>query len=550
MMRCAVYARYSSDRQKATSIDDQIRKCRQLADTKAGWRISDDLIFTDEAVSGSRSDRGGFNRMLEAAKHKRFDVLLVDDTSRFARDLPYALTQTEFLSYLGIEIYFVAQGINSKSEQFRLMMAMNGMMDEQYVTALGQKTKRGLEGAALRGNHTGGRCFGYKNIPIYGEKLDPFGNKAVVGSKLEVDPLQADIVRRIFTMYAEGVSLKKIAKQLNKEGVTSPVPQLHRVQQSWVHTSIRAMLHNERYRGVVVYGKTRKVKNPITKRRVKQPGSVSEMVRKEFPEQRIISEELWRSVHNRIKSVKRAYGDRGYRGGLSIAGTGASNPYIFSGLLKCSECGSNLVLVSGRGKNHREPDYGCPMNKFRGTCSNNFTIRKAILESQLLSKIQTQILAPEVIDYTLTRFEAELKKAMQSITGQLDILETRRRKLTKEIDNLTDFIAEGKGSVAVRNKLADKERQLQTLTEQITASTPESIRTKVQETRSFVESNLRDIRRLLGSDPQSAKAAIARHMPQIEMKPVLRPDGRKLYRITSEWELIDGGRVVGAEGQS
>ena len=69
-MRCAVYARYSSDRQKATSIDDQVRKCRQLSKTQPDWRVLDDFIFTDEAVSGSRNDREGFNQMISAAKRK------------------------------------------------------------------------------------------------------------------------------------------------------------------------------------------------------------------------------------------------------------------------------------------------------------------------------------------------------------------------------------------------------------------------------------------------------------------------------------------------
>ncbi len=553
-MRCAIYARYSSDRQKATSIDDQVRKCRQLAETKSSWRILDELIFTDEAVSGTRNDREGFNRMLEAAKQKRFDVLIVDDTSRFARDLPYALTQTEFLSYLGIELYFVAQGMSSRSEQFRMTMTMNGMIDEQYVAALGLKTKRGLEGAAIRGNHTGGRCFGYKNTPVYGEKLDAFGHREIVGSKLEVDPAQAETVRRIFAMYADGTSLKKIAKQLNKEGVEAPVPQLHRVQQSWAHTSIRAMLKNERYRGIVVFGKTRKVKHPVTKKRVKQLGSISEMVRKEFPEQRIVSEALWERVRSRIESVKKAYGDRGCHGGLSRAGAGVSNPYIFSGLLKCAECGANLALVSGRGKNHREPDYGCPMNKFRGTCSNSTTIRKDLLESQLLAKLQNETLRPEVITYTLDKFEEELTKFMRSVTSQMTSLESKRRKLMKEIDNLTDFVADGKGSSAIRSKLEEKERQLQTITEQISSSQPDSVRNKIRDTRRLVESHLRDIRRLLVSraDPQTTKAAIARHMPKIIMKPAVKPDGRKVYQVISEWELLGAslGRVVGAEGQS
>jgi DNA invertase Pin-like site-specific DNA recombinase len=106
--------------------------------------------------------------MLAAAERnpRPFDCLLVDDTSRFARDLPYALTRTDILDFLGVEIQFVAQGINSRSDQFRTLMTLNGMIDEQYSTSLAQKTKRGLEGTAERGFHTGSRCFGYQPVPI------------------------------------------------------------------------------------------------------------------------------------------------------------------------------------------------------------------------------------------------------------------------------------------------------------------------------------------------------------------------------------------------
>jgi hypothetical protein len=69
---------------------------------------------------------------------------------------------------------------------------------------------------------------------------------------------------------------------------------------------------------------------------------------------------------------------------------------------------------------------------------------------------------------------------------------------------------------------------------------------------SFVESSLKDIRKLLGSDSATAKATLSRHMPSIVLKPCVKPDGRKVCQVTSEWELLETGVALlgGAGGQS
>ena len=101
-MRCACYARYSSDLQRQTSIDDQLAVARRYAD-QHGWTVVDRHIYTDEAASGSSMDgRPGIHALLAAAETtpRPFDVLLVDDSSRVARDLPDALHAVRHLSFL------------------------------------------------------------------------------------------------------------------------------------------------------------------------------------------------------------------------------------------------------------------------------------------------------------------------------------------------------------------------------------------------------------------------------------------------------------------
>jgi len=258
-----------------------------------------------------------------------------------------------------------------------------------------------------------------------------------------VEEAEAETVRRIFKLYASGNSLKRIAKLLNAEHVTSPRPQTGRISRSWCPSSIRNILSNDRYRGMVFWGKTRKVRVPKTGKRIKRHRAPTEWIMQEVPEQRIVSDELWEQVEQRRGQVKRLYANAGRKAGL-LRGRTASLPYLFSGLLRCGQCGANLTIVSGRGKN-RAASYGCPLNAQRGetVCSNSLRIRRDVLEKRLLEKLQTEVLRPEVVEYTLERFEKELLKALDNLGGELERMCRQKRKLEAEINRLAEGLAIG-----------------------------------------------------------------------------------------------------------
>ena len=92
MLRCAIYARYSTDKQNPLSIDDQVRKCREFAQ-RQGWDVLDGRIYCDEAITGASDERTGLQRLLDAATSSShpFDAILVDDTSRLSRKLADSL---------------------------------------------------------------------------------------------------------------------------------------------------------------------------------------------------------------------------------------------------------------------------------------------------------------------------------------------------------------------------------------------------------------------------------------------------------------------------
>ena len=177
-IRCAIYARYSSDNQREASIDDQIRKCREFATAK-GWEILKNHIYYDKAISGSSlAPRESFKRLLEIATSGSapFDYIIVDDTSRVARNTREALEVFEELTFRNVFVYYVSQGIDTQKETAPEIITLHGMVDSLYIRELAKKTHRGIEGQMLKGYSTGGKIYGYKSKPIYSGKNDPYGN--------------------------------------------------------------------------------------------------------------------------------------------------------------------------------------------------------------------------------------------------------------------------------------------------------------------------------------------------------------------------------------
>jgi DNA invertase Pin-like site-specific DNA recombinase len=147
---------------------------------------------------------------------------MVDDTSRLARYLPDVLKMNDSLQYHGVFIYAVAQRLDCREKTSRPLLTLHGMMDEQFLVSLGEKVHRGQEGRALNGMQPGGKCYGYRNVPIEDPtRSGKYGRFAVNGVKLEIIEEEAAVVRRIFDMYADGNSQTTIAKTLNAGGVGS-----------------------------------------------------------------------------------------------------------------------------------------------------------------------------------------------------------------------------------------------------------------------------------------------------------------------------------------
>ena len=502
-------------------------------------------VYADEAISGTTDERPGLQRLLGALKLKPcpFDVLLVDDTSRLSRNTRDALMIFERLNFAGVRLVAISQGIDSQNEQADLLVQVHGMVDSLYVKELATKTRRGMEGAFLRGMHAGGRCFGYRNVPIEDStRVDEHGRPVILGVRLEVSEQQAAIVRKIFKLYADGYSLKRLAKTLNAEGEPSPQPQAGRLSRSWCPSSLRVILHNDRYRGFVIWGKTKKVRSADNGRKLARPRAQSEWVMQEVPEQRIISDELWNAVYARQELVKRVYESAGKRAGL-LRSKAMNVPYLFSGLLRCKVCGANLQIVSGRGRNHESQTYGCPMNFHRGdsVCSNRTRVRRDVLERELLEGLQSKVLREDVISYVLDQFEKQLVREIDGIGGEMDRMKKRKAELQAEIGRLTAGLATGFHSPTVMAEIAKREQEISDISDRLLSSKPESVRSRIAALKQGALKRLHDLRECLNSDPVAARAYLTKHVEKITMD----PEGG-VYVASGSWNLL-GSDTLGAE---
>jgi site-specific DNA recombinase len=264
-MRAACYARFSSDLQRATSLDDQIVVARRYAE-QHGWVFLAQHVYTDAAISGASLERPGIQAVRAAASQRPapFDVLLVDDSSRVSRDLSDAVRLLQELKFFGVRVIYISQNIDSDSDQAETLVAVHGVVDSLYLREMSKKVKRGLAGQLERGFATGSSTFGYRTFPVQDPtgKRDSTGYPALLGKRVEIEPAEARVIRQIFEWFADGLGVRRIVERLNRAGVTGPRGN------TWRHGAVKRILVNEKYAGKRIWGQKRFERQPGTDRRV------------------------------------------------------------------------------------------------------------------------------------------------------------------------------------------------------------------------------------------------------------------------------------------
>lgn len=418
-MRIAAYARYSSDSQREASIDDQLRNCQNYC-TRQGWPPPE--IFTDSAVSGARHDRSGYLRLIGSAG--RFDVIIVDDLSRFGRDKDEIGKTIKQLSFMGVRLVGVSDGVDTARKGHKIDVGLRGLMSELYLDDLAEKTHRGLTGRALAGASAGGLPYGYR-VTTVGQRM--------------IDEDQARVVRRIFEEYAAGASPRSIASALNSEGVPSSRGG------PWAASAIYGdpkrgigILANPHYVGKVIWNKSKWVKHPDTGRRLRRERPQSEWIVQEKPELAIITPDLWQAAQRRIGLDKPKKEKQ----------IGRPPSHLFSGILRCGHCGGPMVIVDA----YR---YGCSNHKERGdaVCPSRLRVSRKLVDASLLAGIRSKLLSEPAFQQFQDRVMAALKQLADS-----DDLDRRLQKAQREVDNLVAAIRAGVFTPSTKSALEAAEQ--------------------------------------------------------------------------------------------
>ena len=542
-MTAAIYARYSSENQRPESIDDQISACRKLAGARS-ITISEDHIYSDQAQSGARSDRPALAALMTAAQSGEFDVVLVDDLSRLARDNHLMLSIIAEFSFEGIRVISVADGLDSTDEESTLAIQVRGIFNELQLRDLKKKTLRGQIGQKERGFFVGEKTFGYSSVPVGEMRMDKKGRPRPDGYRMQIEPKQAAIVLRIFTMYAEGQSLTQIVKTLNEENVPSSI----RTSKGWSPATIGRILDNEKFAGRWIWNKTGTRRDPRTGRRRKYEKPESEWLVQEDEGLRIVPKQLWETVRSRRKEMHRTWPGGGKRGFSNEQGSRQKHfpTHLLAGGMVCGRCGATIAQVSGKSGGY----YGCLAAK-KGACENKTLVRRTLAEKVILAAIQERISEPEHIAYVLQRVEHEIARLRSDLPNTLKLKEAGLSTEQRRLANFLDFVGEGRGSQALGKALVETERRVETLGAELDGlrrSREKVFRTPPVE---WIKDRLSNLQELLEQRTARSAQVLRNLVGPIRMEVVTPDIGRPFYRAVTTLDalaLIETSS--GAEGGS
>lgn len=522
-VRVAIYARYSSDLQRPASIEDQIRQCSEVAAWK-GWEIARDYIRYDQAKSGrTLVGREGLEELVRLAEQKPrpFDGIIIDDTSRFGRNLSDTLPLSDILENAGVFLHFVNTGLDSRDPNFRILFIAYGQQDEQASRHLGQCVHRGQRGRVLKGFNGNGRVFGYRNVPIEDPtRKAAYGRPYIMGVRLEINPEEAAIVKQIFELYVQGLGCRAIAKKLNEERIPSPLKlEKGKGKRIWSTLAMAGILKNEKYHGVHVWNKTKSVRNARTHRKEHRPRPESEWERVEVSQWRIISDALWNAAVEVNAKRRQAWIQLG---GLNR--TKESREYVFSGSMTCGVCGGSFNVIAGKGRVAR---YGCAGHRYRGTCPNNLTIRRNVLEDRLLQVLAQNLGFQQLRDYLREQFSSRVPGAWKAKSRESSLnsssksaLRVRKAALLQQAENIVEAIAATKGSVLLYERLNLLEGQIRavdaTLASECRRARSKPVKAEVEE---FLEQKLARLQNLFACAPDAVKQLVLNHVGRLVMVP-------------------------------
>ncbi len=400
MRRAAIYARFSSRGQREESIEGQERVGRDFA---ARNDLTVVKVYADRALTGRNDHRPQFLQMIEDAKRRKFDVLIVYDNERFARNKYDATIYRHQLRKAGVEILYSAGLVIQGPEGVMVESLMDGLA-EYFSLDLARKVKRGIHENALKGMQSGG------TVP-YGYKL--------VDKKLVADDTEVLGVRRMYDYFIAGLSYKEISDKLIAEGFRP------RRGDSFKRDTILRVVTSRRYIGEFRFDGV------------------------------VIPEGTPALVSQEIFDAAQAEAQRRGRSRRAKAPTGR---YLLATKLFCAECGRGMVGVSGtnRAGVHYQYYY-CPNHKGKKKTCSTEQVRADAIERVVVDATREYMLTPERMK-TIARKLVDIQ-SKDADRSMVDFYASEIKRLTREISNLISALASGVVSDEITRQITARERQ-------------------------------------------------------------------------------------------
>jgi len=384
-MKCAIYARVSTDEQGTSIINQQEYFKEYIKRNKL--EIYD--IYSDEAISGTETGkRLSFQRLMQDGKNKKYQVLLAKSYSRFGRNQRETLTALAELFEQGIRIIFVEDGLDSLRDkgQFGLF----AWLAEQEARKISERIKMTWQLYNKEGRiHCTNAPLGYD----YSKELKNF----------VVNQGEADLVRMIFAMYLKGDGIRKISIHLNENGITTK----HGCK--WSHPIVSQTLTNAFYIGTLTQGKRRTI--DVTIKKLELVDKKDWFTHKNHHEAIITEADFNRVQEQYNKRSAFVHAHRKSR---------HSNRHLYSNALKCQLCGASFTFLSKKQEKFTAR-YSCITYEQKGlkVCGHK---RNSITEQAVTSIIRSELQTLSDNDFQTIRAYYNQKKRDVPKTDTAEVL--------------------------------------------------------------------------------------------------------------------------------
>ncbi len=413
-LKVAAYCRVSTDQEEQeSSYEAQISYYTEKIKNNAEWTLAG--IFADEGITGTQAKkRPEFLKMIRLCRQRKIDLILTKSLSRFARNTVDSLNYIRELKALGIAVAFEKENLNTLETDTEMMLTIMSCFAQAESESISKNVSWGIR-----------QSFKNGNVPMQYARL--LGYRKGDDDKPEIVPEEAEIVKEIYQLYLDGMSLNMIVDRLNEKGLTTKGS-----NSPYRKEVVQRILTNEKYTGDALLQKTY-VTDCITKKTRKNNGELPMYLVKNHHEP-IISRADFNRVQEEMarRLAKRSIADR-----LTKTEQGKySAKYALSELLICGECGSHYRRVTWTAKGFKEIKWRCISRIQYGKkkCHSSPTVDEQPLHKAIVSAINEFC---EVKDDVATALRESITEVLDpNLNGSVQAAQQRIDELAQNIDGL------------------------------------------------------------------------------------------------------------------